>query len=156
LTYNSDTVEVRPVVQVALSSGSNDPVPTSISADLTFNGVDSGPVQFSVAGHNPGGTYLLAVQDPTAITASGNYAWSMTVTVKTSGGSTPLILSGTMSVGIGAGGRRLADGTVFLKCATRSTSTWKFPRRAVRANGYESSGLDDAHWARRERHRRHV
>jgi RHS repeat-associated protein len=110
LTYNSDTVDVRPVMQVALSSGSGDPVPTSITADLTFNGVDSGPIQFSSAGHNPGDTYLLAVQDPTAITASGNYSWSMTVTVTTNGGSTPLTISGTMPVVVGDNSNSLGNG----------------------------------------------
>ncbi|HLW64562.1 MAG TPA: hypothetical protein VKS79_04520, partial [Gemmataceae bacterium] len=79
-------MSVHPVVQVALSSASNDPVPTSITADLVFNGVDSGAQSFSTTGHNSGDTYLLAVQDPSAISASGNYAWSMTVTVNYSGG----------------------------------------------------------------------
>src|SRR5262249_26368399 len=97
LVYNSDTVNVHPVVQVQVTSGLSDAVPHSRVASLTFNSVNS--VQtFTATGHSAGDTYLLAVQDGTQITSTGYYSWSMQVTVNYTGGPTILTASGSMPI----------------------------------------------------------
>src|SRR5579864_6608903 len=97
LVYNSDTVNVHPVVAVQITSGVGDAVPTSLVASFTFNGVNT--VQtFTTTGHSAGDTYLLAVQDSSQITSTGYYSWSMQVTVNYTGGPTVLSTSGSMPI----------------------------------------------------------
>src|SRR5205823_6176731 len=76
LVYNSDTVNVKPIVAVQLTSLGSDPVPSSIVATLTFNGSADSPITFSTTSHSAGDTYLLALQHATQITSTGYYAWS--------------------------------------------------------------------------------
>ena len=110
--YDSNTVNVKPIVTVQLTSGGGDPVPTGIDADLTFNGTTDTTVSFTTTGHSAGDTYLLGVQHATQITASGEYSWSMSVTLHFSGqadqmvsanGSMPLVVRDTSSDSFGKG-----------------------------------------------------
>jgi len=104
LVYHSASVGVKPIIQVQVASDPHDPVPTGISATLTFNGSAQSPVSFSTSGHSTGDVYLLAVQDSTAVTSSGNYSWSMSVTATFSGQSPVTVsASGSLPVDVGDG-----------------------------------------------------
>jgi RHS repeat-associated protein len=112
LVYNSNSVTVNPIVTVQLTSAGGDPIPSSIDATLTFNGSADTPVHFTTTGHSAGDTYLLGVQHATQITSSGNYAWSMSVTVHITGqsdvvvsanGSMPVVVRDTSSDYLGRG-----------------------------------------------------
>src|SRR5262249_28267413 len=57
-------------------------------AQLIWNGTPQ-PVQiFSTAGHSPGDTYALAVQEMTPVTTTGLYPWELLVTAMFPDGST--------------------------------------------------------------------
>jgi RHS repeat-associated protein len=93
LVYNSDTVNVQPVLQLEFATGPYDPVPTSITASVSWNG---GPWQAPVTynynapgtSYKPGNTYLLAIQDADPIAISGVYNWQVQVTFTFSDGKT--------------------------------------------------------------------
>ena len=89
---------MHPIVQVDITSLNTDPLPTSLVATLTFNGVADNAVTFQTTGHAAGDTFLLAVQHATQITTSGYYSWNMAVTVNYAGGPTNLNLSGSMAI----------------------------------------------------------
>src|SRR5262249_25142236 len=89
LVYNSDSVNVKPIIETTLASPAGGQVPSSISVQLTWNnGTPQSAVTFQTTGHSAGDTYLLAVQVNTAVTASGRYPWSVTITANLSGGDT--------------------------------------------------------------------
>src|SRR5262245_17471025 len=112
LVYNSNTVGVKPIVTVQVTSGGGDPVPTSISVTLVFNGHSNTPVTFSTSGHSAGDTYLLGVQEGNQITSSAYYSWSMSIsllhgmqppTVLSPSGSMPIVVRDTSSDSFGRG-----------------------------------------------------
>jgi RHS repeat-associated protein len=59
LVYNSDTVSVRPILPVTLTTTL---VPTSIDMQLTWDGTPQGTYTYSTSGHSANDTYLLAAQ----------------------------------------------------------------------------------------------
>ena len=61
-------------------------VPSSIQAQLTWNGVAQGWITFGTSGHNPGDVYYLPLQVASPVASSGIYPWS--VEVKASVGGT--------------------------------------------------------------------
>jgi len=79
LTYNSDTVDVRPIIETNYHSDPNGPVPTQIQVQLTWNGTVQPPVIFSTSGHSPGDVYLLNTQVANPVTATGAYPWKVEV-----------------------------------------------------------------------------
>ncbi|WP_406697219.1 RHS repeat-associated core domain-containing protein [Singulisphaera sp. Ch08] len=79
LVYNSDTVNVRPVIQAEFKSSEDDPVPGSIKVQLTFNGVVQDWITYATTDREPGDTYLLSAQVEEAVAQSGIYAWSLHV-----------------------------------------------------------------------------
>ena len=81
LVYNSETVNAKPIVEASFASESAVGVPTSIDAQLTWNnGTPQSVVSFSTSGHSAGDTYLISTQVASAVTSSGRYPWTMTVT----------------------------------------------------------------------------
>jgi RHS repeat-associated protein len=95
LVYNSDAVSVRPIVQVSVPSANNAALPSTVSTQLTFNGVAGGTMTYSTSGLSPGDTFVLASQSPTTITTTGRYGWSLTVAVP---GQTTQVLTGAAYV----------------------------------------------------------
>jgi RHS repeat-associated protein len=100
LTYNSDTVDVRPIIQAQLASSAGEPVPDEIKVQLTFNGVAQGWTTYDTTGHQPGDDYLITAQVDQAVAQSGLYPWSLQV-VMDFGGAEPEFqvgISGTARV----------------------------------------------------------
>jgi RHS repeat-associated protein len=95
LVYNSDSVNQLPIVQATIPSANNAALPSSLSAQLTFNGVTGATVTYSTSGKSPGDILTLAVQSPTTITSTGRYGWSLTVAVP---GQTTQTLTGAAYV----------------------------------------------------------
>src|SRR5581483_12497014 len=52
-----------------------------ITATLTWDGTAQSPVSFSTTGFAPGTPLTLAVQEATAITATGRHDWSLSVAI---------------------------------------------------------------------------
>jgi RHS repeat-associated protein len=89
LVYNSETVDVRPVVQVDLAGSQLAITPTQIKAQLTWG--DRSPedwVTLPVNGLPAQGGYLLTLPVNDPVTASGIYKW--TVHVQLFDGTQPL------------------------------------------------------------------
>src|SRR5262249_48659240 len=68
LDFQSDTVAVKPIITATVASSSSDPVPTQITATLTWNGTPQTPVTYNTTGHSAGDTYLVGDQVASAIT----------------------------------------------------------------------------------------
>src|SRR4051794_32809570 len=83
LVYNSNTVDVRPVVLTQVDTNPSGPVPTQIQARLTWNGGSPGGwVTFSTSGHSAGDSYLLGLQLGSAVSTSGRYSYTVDVSVQ--------------------------------------------------------------------------
>jgi RHS repeat-associated protein len=93
LAYNSDTVDVRPIIQTSFQTDPNSPLPMQIQVTLTWNGSAQSPVTFSTSGYSPGDAYLLSVQVANPVTATGSYPWSVDIQATLPGG--PVINSTT-------------------------------------------------------------
>jgi hypothetical protein len=103
LVYNSDAANVLPIVQATLQSDYADGVPTSIQAQLTWDGTAQGWVTFATTNHSRGDTYAVALQANSAVTTMRMVSWQIEVKANLSGGGTvDLTNSGTALVpGIG-------------------------------------------------------
>jgi RHS repeat-associated protein len=90
LVYNSATVSPRPVIQLLLQSDPNtgNPAATQYQVAWSFNGVNQTTATFPVSNFQAGAVYLLAVQVGSAVTATGVYPWSATITITKQGGGT--------------------------------------------------------------------
>ena len=97
LLYNSNTLASRPIIDATLASTASDPVPTSLVATLTIDGVAQAPVTFSTAGHQPGDTYLLAVQSADNL-STGIHNWQLEVDTHLPDGSV-VVRTGSGQVG---------------------------------------------------------
>ncbi|MGE3804182.1 MAG: SBBP repeat-containing protein, partial [Gemmataceae bacterium] len=82
LVYNSDFVDVRPIVQATIISDVNAPVPDQITVELSWDGTPQGSAKtFSTAGFIPGTPFTVAFQVDDPVGATGRYDWEITVTV---------------------------------------------------------------------------
>ncbi len=79
LTYLSNTLNVQPIVVATLASDFCAGVPTSLQAQLTWNGVPQGWIALGTTGHNPGDVYYVPLQVASPVAASGIYSWSVEV-----------------------------------------------------------------------------
>lgn len=87
LVYNSDTVAVRPILELQLPIGGN-PVPRSISVTLTWNnGIAQAPVFFYPTGHNPGDVLDMAVQVNQPVAAAGLYSYQVAIQINLPNGT---------------------------------------------------------------------
>ena len=80
LVYHSSQVAAQPIVQVQLDTPNNASLPSSISAQLTFDGVAAATVTYYTAGDSPGDVLTMALQSSTTITTTGRYSYSVDVT----------------------------------------------------------------------------
>jgi RHS repeat-associated protein len=80
LVYNSATVDVRPTIQLTFQTDPQAPVPTQVQAQLTWNGQQEPAQTFPTTGVSAGEDITMSVQVPNAVTSSGEYNWSATVT----------------------------------------------------------------------------
>jgi YD repeat-containing protein len=112
LVYNSNTVDVRPIIKVVIPTDSTLPLPTSIDLQLTWNGTQQSSVSFSTAGHQAGDTLVLAVQVAGPVQTTGVYGWSILATIhmpgnlsvqETVSGSTPVVVAENSPYGAGWG-----------------------------------------------------
>src|SRR5207253_1620695 len=86
LVYNEEIVNPRPIIEATLDSDPSGSVPTNISVQLTWNnGTPQTAVNFSTTGHSAGDVYLLAAQVASAVTSTGAYPWSLSITETFSG-----------------------------------------------------------------------
>jgi RHS repeat-associated protein len=99
LVYVSNTVNVKPILQVAFKSDPNEAVPDQLQADLSWNGgAFSSWTTFGTSGHSAGDTYVMALQVPSAITATGNYSYTMQVQATYGSYTQTRDASGTLAV----------------------------------------------------------
>src|SRR5262249_34735127 len=80
LSYNSERVDVRPVISATLRSDNVQSLPSTITAQLTWNGTTQASQTFNTTGLVAGDTITVAQQVSSAVTTSGRYAWSLAVT----------------------------------------------------------------------------
>src|SRR5207302_49166 len=86
LVYDSSTVNPKPIIEATLDSDPSGSVPTNISVQLTWNGgTPQTAVNFSTTGHSAGDVYLLDAQVASAVTSTGAYSWSLSITETFSG-----------------------------------------------------------------------
>src|SRR2546425_1145008 len=86
LIYSSDTVNVKPILEVTLACDAGAAVRNSIDARLTWNGGTPGSwVNFSTSGHSAGDVYDIALQVGTAVTSSDYYTWKIELNVNYTG-----------------------------------------------------------------------
>src|SRR5207248_10344189 len=96
---NYDRVKPRPIIETTLSSDPGGAVPSNISVQLTWNnGTPQTAVNFSTTGHSAGDVYLLDAQVASAVTSTGAYPWSITITATVSGNPINRTVSGTAYV----------------------------------------------------------
>src|SRR5262249_33682591 len=80
LVYNSDTVDVHPVVAVEVDTVGGGPIPTEIDARLTWDGGTPGSWgALSTSRHSSGDPYYLALQTSSAVSTTGRYSFSVDV-----------------------------------------------------------------------------
>jgi RHS repeat-associated protein len=86
--FRSDSINPKPIVQSEFTSDPSGAVPTSLQAQLTWNGMAQAVENFGTGGHSAGDVYLMDLQAASAVTTTGVYPWSVTVTAAYSGGPT--------------------------------------------------------------------
>jgi RHS repeat-associated protein len=110
LTYNSAQVAVKPVVQATIQSDNSQPLPSSFSAALTWNGTQGATYTYDKTGASPGDLLTLAIQEPTTVSATGAVPWSITVVMnygtpitKTASGTAYVVTQDSSPFGAGWG-----------------------------------------------------
>jgi virginiamycin B lyase len=101
LAYNSDTVHVRPLIALSLTTVPGDPVPTTLQAQLTWNNGTPQPwVTVGTSGLSGGGTYWFALQVSSPVAVTGVYPWKVEVqaTLPNGGGTVDRTFTGPASV----------------------------------------------------------
>jgi hypothetical protein len=73
LIYESERVNVKPIVQATIQSDSTTALPSTITAQLTWNGSVVATQSFTTTGKSPGDLLTVALQVPTAQTIVGRY-----------------------------------------------------------------------------------
>jgi RHS repeat-associated protein len=84
LVYNSNTVAVRPIVEVNLGSSSGDPVPSKIQVQLV--GDNASLHTFATTGHVAGDAYLLGAELSAPATFTGQVTRTAHVHIQFAGG----------------------------------------------------------------------
>jgi RHS repeat-associated protein len=79
LIYNSDSTNVKPIIQATLQSPNNAALPATVTAVLTWNGAVGATLTYSTSGLAKGDSMVIAAQVPTAVTTTGAYSWSLAV-----------------------------------------------------------------------------
>jgi RHS repeat-associated protein len=107
LVYNSNTVNVLPIIETTFHTDSGATLPSTIQDQLTWNnGTPQSAVSFSTTGHNPGDTFLFDVQVASAVTATGNYPFQIQITA----GSVTRFYSGNAYIAVNGSSDALGQG----------------------------------------------
>ncbi len=113
LVYNSDTVTPRSIVEINYVADPSAPVPADpgFQVHLTWNGTVQPEVDFGTQNHQPGDSYVFAVQAASAVTKTGVYPWTVEVDATypdqtpplhlTASGSTLVVVNGSDGTGGG-------------------------------------------------------
>ncbi|HTU23455.1 MAG TPA: hypothetical protein VMG10_35795, partial [Gemmataceae bacterium] len=94
LDYNSTTANAQPIFLTEYQLPLGQSVPSTISAQLTFNNTALATVTYNTSGLNPGDIVQIALQANATALSTGRYPWSITVT----NGSTPNTYSGNVDI----------------------------------------------------------
>lgn len=152
LVYNSNTVDVHPIIGGTLTSDPNDPVPTSIQAQVTWAGHTYSPFSVSTSGGTVGGSYSFAFQVPDEVTTSGNYDWSIDISVtlpdttvinRTTSGTQAVAVQTNSGFGAGwslAGANSLTISSAGIGYVDATTGETKF--FTFNGSGYDSPAND--------------
>jgi YD repeat-containing protein len=111
LVYLSDTVSVRPTIELNVTTDPNAALPSQIEADLTWNGFPQGSHVAQVNSGSAGSVYTTGVQDAFNVGSTGLYSWQVTVLitvgnteiVRSVNGQTPVVVLDSSDNAIGAG-----------------------------------------------------
>ena len=91
LVYNSATVDVRPIIQLAVNTDPNQSLPITVDMCLTWNGGSpQTPTPYFPFGFNPGDRFVGIVQVSSALTQTDYYSWSVMVTLNY---TTPMVFT---------------------------------------------------------------
>jgi len=108
LVYNSDFVDVRPIVQANVQTDVNVALPPSITAQLTWDGNVVATTTILTTGKSPGQLLTLALQVPFVVSGVGRHLWSIQLTmnypapiVRVVNGSTFVVNNEDSSAGAG-------------------------------------------------------
>jgi len=94
LDYNSTTANAQPIFLTEYQLPVGQSVPSTISAQLTFDNTALATVTYNTSGLNPGDIVQIALQANATALSTGRYPWSITVT----NGSTPTTYSGNVDI----------------------------------------------------------
>ena len=81
LTYNSERTSAEPVIQATVQSDNSVALPSTITAQLTWNGTAQSAQTFNTTGLSAGDLLTLAQQVSSPVTTTGRYVYSLTVTM---------------------------------------------------------------------------
>ncbi len=93
LSYNSDTVDVRPIIQTTFQTPPNLAV-TQIQVTLTWDGTPQATESFQTDSQGQGDEFLLSVQVANPVTATGSYPYEVNIQADLQNGS---VVQGTTS-----------------------------------------------------------
>jgi len=94
LDYNSTTANAQPIFLAEYQLPFGQSVPSTITAQLTFNNTPLATVTYDTSGLNPGDIVQIALQADATGVSTGRYPWSITVTDS----GTPTTFSGSVDI----------------------------------------------------------
>src|SRR5690348_25472 len=94
MDYNSTTANARPIFLTEYQLPLGQSVPSTISAQLTFNNSALATVTYNTSSLNPGDYMQIALQANATSLSTGRYPWSITVT----NNGTPTTYSGNVNI----------------------------------------------------------
>jgi YD repeat-containing protein len=97
LQYRSTAADARPVFAERFTLDPSRPVPPTVSARLTFNGLQGAAVYYDTSLLNPGDILQVALQGDATSLATGRYGWQIDVTANY---GTPVTTTLTGSVNV--------------------------------------------------------
>jgi RHS repeat-associated protein len=94
LDYNSTVANAQPIFLDEYQLPSGQSVPSTITAQLTFNGTALSTVMYNTSGLNPGDIVQIGLQANATGLTTGRYPWSITVT----NNGTPTTYNGNVNI----------------------------------------------------------
>jgi YD repeat-containing protein len=80
MIYNSLLINQKPIVQATVQVDNGTSLPATITATLTWNGTAQTAVNFSTSSVSKGDQVTFDVQSTAAVTSTGAYDWSLSIT----------------------------------------------------------------------------
>jgi hypothetical protein len=78
LVYNSADISPEPTILANLQTGNSTSLPTTMTVDLTFGGVNQGSIVYNLGGYDPGDNIPISAQVTSAM-ATGIYTYTLDV-----------------------------------------------------------------------------